>query len=191
MVDRSLWIHRRSNSKQISKDFLESGSLRPNYKTCNFTLSRPWCSSEIEVSANTVSGVVLGDVPEVFTHPFTQCSFYMSNVLSETYLTGDAVIGLLMDPEVYNLAQYLQLFLEQKLHLQLRGGFSTNISLTFMGRLNPCFKIIEGCEAMLPDDKYVIYKPYPQKWLLVNTITCVCVCVCVCVLLNHLCIYYK
>ena len=90
-MDRSLWIHRRSNSKQISKDFLESGSLRPNYKTCNFTLSRPWCSSEIEVSANTVSGVVLGDVPEVFTHPFTQCSFYMSNVLFETYLTGDAV----------------------------------------------------------------------------------------------------
>ena len=51
----------------------------------------------IEVSADTMCGVVLGDVSEVFTHPFTQSSFSMSNILFEAYLTCNAinnVVGL-------------------------------------------------------------------------------------------------
>ena len=32
-----------------------------------------------------MSGVVLGDVAEVFTHPFTQSSFGVSNILFEAY----------------------------------------------------------------------------------------------------------
>ena len=43
------------------------------------------------MSADTVSGVVLGDVAEVFTHPFTQSSFGVSNILFEAYLTCDTV----------------------------------------------------------------------------------------------------
>ena len=43
------------------------------------------------MSANTMGGVVLGNVAEVFTHPFTQCSFSMSNRLFKTYLTSDTI----------------------------------------------------------------------------------------------------
>ena len=34
---------------------------------------------------------MLGDISEVFTHPFTQCSFGMPNILFETYLAGDTI----------------------------------------------------------------------------------------------------
>ena len=40
----------------------------------------------IEVSADTVRGVVLSDVAEVFAHPFTQSAFCVSNILFETHL---------------------------------------------------------------------------------------------------------
>ena len=43
------------------------------------------------MSADTMCGVVLGDVLEVFTHPFTQSSFSMSNILFESYLTCNAL----------------------------------------------------------------------------------------------------
>ena len=90
----------------------------------------------IEMSADTMGGVMLGNVVEVFTHAFTQYSFSVSNILSKTYLTGDTVDnvvgfattapngiviassnGLLILPEVSSLMQYLQLFLVQKLRL--------------------------------------------------------------------------
>ena len=51
----------------------------------------------IKVSADTVCGIVLSDVSEVFTHPFTQCSFGVPNVLFVTHLTSNTiydVIGL-------------------------------------------------------------------------------------------------
>ena len=35
----------------------------------------------IKMAANTVGGVMLGDIPKVFTHPFTQCSFSVTNIL--------------------------------------------------------------------------------------------------------------
>ena len=42
-----------------------------------------------------MSGVVLGDISEVFTHPFTQCSFGMPNILFKTYLAGDTVYNVI------------------------------------------------------------------------------------------------
>ena len=45
----------------------------------------------IEVSADTMGGVMLGNVTEMFAHPFAQCSFSVSNILFETYLTSDTV----------------------------------------------------------------------------------------------------
>ena len=45
----------------------------------------------IEVSADTVCGVVLCDITEVFTHPFTKCAFGVSNVLFETHLACYAI----------------------------------------------------------------------------------------------------
>ena len=44
--------------------------------------------------ADTMCGVVLSDVTEVFTHPFAQC---MTDVLFQTHLTSntvDNIIGL-------------------------------------------------------------------------------------------------
>ena len=52
---------------------------------------------QIKVSSDTVSGVVLCDVPEVFTHPFTKCTFSVSDVLFKAHLARNAVnnvIGL-------------------------------------------------------------------------------------------------
>ena len=46
---------------------------------------------QIKVSADIVCGVVLDYISEVFTHPFIQCSFSVSNILFETYMTGDTV----------------------------------------------------------------------------------------------------
>ena len=49
------------------------------------------------MSADTMCGVVLSDVTEVFTHPFAQCSFSMTDVLFQTHLTSntvDNIIGL-------------------------------------------------------------------------------------------------
>ena len=45
----------------------------------------------IKVSADTMCGVMLCDVTEVFTHPFTKCSLRMSDVLFKTHLTCYAV----------------------------------------------------------------------------------------------------
>ena len=45
----------------------------------------------IKVSADTMCGVMLCDVPEVFTHPFTECTLGMSNVLFKTHLTCNAI----------------------------------------------------------------------------------------------------
>ena len=45
----------------------------------------------IEVSADTVCGVMLIDVTEVFTHPFTQSAFCVSNILFETHLARNAI----------------------------------------------------------------------------------------------------
>ena len=38
-----------------------------------------------------MGGVMLSDVSEVFTHPFTQCSFDVPNVLFQAHLTSDTI----------------------------------------------------------------------------------------------------
>ena len=48
----------------------------------------------IEVSADTMSGVMLCHVKEMFTHPFTQRTFSVSDVLFKTHLTCDDIIGV-------------------------------------------------------------------------------------------------
>ena len=50
----------------------------------------------IEESADTMSGVMLCHVPEVFTHPFTQRTFECVRciVLFKTHLTCDDIIGV-------------------------------------------------------------------------------------------------
>ena len=40
---------------------------------------------KIKVSANTMGGVMFGDVAKVFAHLFTQCSLCMSNILWQTH----------------------------------------------------------------------------------------------------------
>ena len=45
----------------------------------------------IKVSADTMCGVVLCDVPEMFTHPFTEGTLGMSSVLFKTHLTCNAI----------------------------------------------------------------------------------------------------
>ena len=49
----------------------------------------------IKVSADTVGGVVLCDVPEVFTHPFTKCTFCVPYVLFKAHLARDAVNNII------------------------------------------------------------------------------------------------
>ena len=51
----------------------------------------------IKVSADTMCGVMLCDVTEVFTHPFAECTLGMSDVLFEAHLTSNTIndiIGL-------------------------------------------------------------------------------------------------
>ena len=45
----------------------------------------------IKLSADTVGGVMLGDISEVFTHPFAQCSFGLTNIAFIAHLTGNTV----------------------------------------------------------------------------------------------------
>ena len=45
----------------------------------------------VEVSADTVCGVVLSDVAKVFAHPFAQGAFSVSNILFETHLARNAI----------------------------------------------------------------------------------------------------
>ena len=66
VVERNLCIHRRSNDNLISNDSFESGSFLPNCRTCSFTFPRlSWFS--VLKCRPTLCGVVLCDIPEVFT----------------------------------------------------------------------------------------------------------------------------
>ena len=45
----------------------------------------------IKVSTDTMCGVVLCDVTEVFTHPFAECTLGMSDVLLDAHLTCNTI----------------------------------------------------------------------------------------------------
>ena len=49
------------------------------------------------MSSDTVCGVMLSDISEVFTHSFTQCSYSVPDVLFEAHLASNtihSIIGL-------------------------------------------------------------------------------------------------